>query len=148
MTEKKKNSGFTILEIMITSILITSIAALGLAVGFDVYRSSTLSAERDLLVSAMQKARNLAMDNVGESDHGLYIENDKHTIFQGSSYATRDEQYDLVIVNSPRFTSSGTVEFVFEELSGDGIKAGTTYLTDESGVTRSISVNSEGRITW
>jgi len=144
----KPNSGFTVLEIMIVVVMITAIASLGLTVGYDVYRSGTLSAERDIIVSSMQKARNFAITNVGESDHGIYLEDDKHTIFRGSSYATRDMSYDLEIVNSPRITSSGELEFVFEQLSGDGLMTGTTTITDDRGISRSISINEEGRINW
>ncbi len=142
------NAGFTLIEILITLVLITAIASLGLTVGYNVYRSTTLSAERDLMVSALEKARNLAMTNAGESDHGMYIEDNKHTIFRGSSYDSRDPDYDLEIVNSSRITSSGEAEFVFEELSGDGLLTGTTTLSDETGSSRSISVNEEGRINW
>jgi len=145
---KKSSAGFTILEIIITSALITAIASLGITVGLDVYRSSTLSAERDVMVSALQKTRNFAMTNIGESDHGLYIENNKHTIFRGSSYEARSTDYDIEIINSSRFTSSGTLEFVFEAVSGDGLVTGTTSLTDERGVVRTISVNEEGGIDW
>jgi len=142
------SAGFTILEIIITMTLISSIAALGVTVGIDVYRSGTLSAERDLVVSGLEKARSMAITNTGSSDHGLYIENNKHTIFRGNSYELRNPDYDVAVPNSPRITSTGTLEFVFEQLSGDGLISGTTTLVDETGVSRDISVNAEGRINW
>lgn len=144
----RHNSGFTVIEIIITITIITAISVLGATVGFDVYRSGTLSVERDLLVSSLEKARSFAMTNVGESSHGLYVEDNRHILFRGDSYPERNTDYDLEVVNSPKISSTGTVEFVFEQLSGDGIAHGTLTLTDDRGMSVSISVNEEGGINW
>lgn len=127
---------------------ITALASLGTVVGINVYRSGTLTAERDVIVSAFEKARNLAMSNVGESDHGIYLEDNRHTIFRGSSYASRNEDADIVIVNSSRIIATGTVEFVFEQVSGDALATGTLSIIDDRGVARNISVNEEGGLNW
>jgi len=142
------SNGITLIEVIIVVAMLSLIATLGLNIGIDVYRSSSLATERDLLISALERARNLAVTNVGGSSHGVYIENDQHTIFRGSSFATRDTTYDQTIENASLITATGTVEFVFEQLSGDGLAMGTITMTDDRGVSRNVSVNKEGGLDW
>jgi len=142
------NSGITLIEIIIVVVLISLIASLGLSIGIDVYRSSSLASEKDLFISALERARNLAVTNVGGSAHGVYIEDGEHTIFRGTSFASRDMTYDLTIDNTPLITATGTIEFVFEQLSGDGLATGTLTITDDRGVSRAITVNEEGGLDW
>jgi len=145
---RAQSEGITLIEVIIVVVLISFIASLGLSIGIDVYRSSSLAAERDLLISALERARNLAVTNVGGSAHGVYVEDDKHTIFRGASFASRDITYDLTIVNTSLVTATGTVEFVFEQLSGDGLATGTIMITDDRGVSRTVTVNKEGGLDW
>jgi len=144
----KPNSGFTVLEIIIALVISSAIAALGLNVGIDVYRSGSLSSDRDTLVSALEKARNRSVTNLGESTHGVYLEENKYTIFRGPSYASRDTEYDNELVSPPTVKATGTIEYVFEQLSGDGLFPGTTTLIDDRGSSLVITVNEEGRIDW
>ena len=144
----KPNPGFTLIEVVVVMALISGIAALGFNIGIDVYRSSSLGTERNLIVSSLEKARSLAVTNTGGSAYGLYIENNKHTIFRGTSFASRTADFDLEIENSSIITATGTTEFVFERLSGDGLASGTITLTDDTGLSRTITVNNEGGIDW
>jgi prepilin-type N-terminal cleavage/methylation domain-containing protein len=144
----KSNSGFTIIEVVIALVLGAAVAGLGLNAGIDVYRSSNLSSDRDTLISSLERARNRAMTNVGESSHGVFLENDKYTIFRGASYALRDSEFDEELVSPSTVQALGTFEYAFEQLNGDAILSGTTTLRDDRGVERVITVNPEGRIDW
>jgi len=144
----KSGAGFTLIEVIIVVVFISLVASLGLSIGIDVYRSSSLASEKDLIVSALERARSLATTNAGGMPHGVYIEDDKHTIFRGASFAARDTTFDQAIGNASLITATGTIEFVFEQLSGDGLATGTLTMTDDRGVSRTISVNEEGGLDW
>lgn len=143
-----RNKGFTLIELLIVVAIVIIISCLSLFVGLDFYKSHALSSEREVVVNILMKARNNALNNVNQSPHGVYIDSNGYTIFQGSSYAMRDMNYDEFIDINAVITSSGLQEIVFEQLSGDlTTPEGSINLTsNERSVT--ISLNNEGRINW
>ncbi|MDQ5954247.1 MAG: hypothetical protein QG583_175 [Patescibacteria group bacterium] len=155
---KDKQKGFTLIEMMIVIGIISIVGGLGLYFGFDSYRGYSAHSNRDLLVSTLQHARSQSISNVcfGNSSnpcedgkpHGVKILNDKYIIFQGSSFTSRDEDYDAEIEINPNTTYSGMNEIVFAQLSGDISTAGDITLTDTTGRISTISINNEGQVIW
>ncbi len=144
----RKPNGFTLIEMLIAVFILMIIASLGLFIGFDQYRSYSLSAERDTVVGLLQKARNQSMNNINEAAHGVEILSGSYVVFQGNSYATRTAAYDQILPKSLAVTTSGTSEFVFKQLRGD-MSVGIGSMTISNGVkTLTVSLNSEGRINW
>lgn len=139
--------GFTLIEFLISVAIIFSISSLGLFIGMDFYKSSSLNSERHIAISILQKARNLSMANINEVKHGIYLDADKYTIFQGENYSSRDPAYDEIININPMITKSGLQEVVFEQLTGKPSAIGNIIL---SNIIRSIaiSIENEGRINW
>ena len=139
--------GFTIIEFLISVAIIFSIGALGLFISLDFYKSSNLNSERQTAISILQKVRNLSMANINETKHGIYLDTDKYTIFQGENYSSRNPIYDEIIYISPMITKSGLQEVVFEQLTGKPSAVGNIVLSNQ---TRSItiSIENEGKINW
>lgn len=140
--------GFSLIELLIVIAIIVVISGLGLFVGLDFYKTYALNSERDIVTSVLMKARNRAANNLNESPHGLYIDSNGYTIFQGISYALRDQSHDEPIKRNNAVNVSGLQEVVFEQLSGN-------LTTTEGEITLSngarsiiISLNNEGRINW
>jgi prepilin-type N-terminal cleavage/methylation domain-containing protein len=139
--------GFTIYEVLIALAILTGLASLGLFVSFDFYKSYAFYSERNIVIGIIQKARSQSLANINESKHGLYLENDRYTIFQGENYASRNPVYDEIIQANPLVVNSGLREVVFDQLSGNPSAAGTIVLND--GIrSLTISVENEGRINW
>lgn len=145
--------GFTMIELLIVFALVAIAGAFALFVSMDTLRASTLRSDRNLYVSALQRARAQAMNNIcasaGCADgkaHGVKIESDgRFIIFEGASFASRDQTLDSVF----RFTTATTTdlaEVVFAQLSGNSANA-TIHLSGE-GHTSDISVSTDGRISW
>jgi prepilin-type N-terminal cleavage/methylation domain-containing protein len=140
--------GFTLIEIILVIAIITILGSFGLVVGMDAYRGYSYRSERNVFVSALQKARIAAMTNINEAKHGVHVDAaaKTYTIFQGNDYGTRTQALDQVITASGAVTFSGVTDVVFDQLSGM-TTAGTVTIAD--GVrTTVISLNNEGQISW
>ena len=140
--------GFSLIELLVVVAIIVVISGLGLFVGLDFYKTYALSSERDIVIGILMKARNRAANNFNESGHGIYINSDGYTVFQGSSYASRNQTYDELIKRINSVTSSGLQEIVFEQLTGNLTTSAGDVMLSNGVKSINISLNSEGRINW
>jgi len=140
-----QDKGITLIETIIVVAILAIIVSLGLFVSFGFYKSHSLNADQNNLASALRKARSLAINNFYQTGHGVFIDANSYTFFQGASYVSRQQQYDQIFNVSPGTRLSGLQEIVFQQLSGDVNASGTIILTNEE-LNRAISINNEGRI--
>ena len=147
--------GFTLIECLIVVAIMTTVAAGGLLLSMDSYRGYSFRNDRDSLISLLQHARAQAIGNVclgdvcmAGADHGVAIKTDRYVLFQGSSYATRDVEQDIVVPSSPNSDKVGLEEVVFSALSGDPLQTGEISLMDVSVQGSIITIGDEGQITW
>src|SRR4030042_64151 len=98
---KKLGGGFTLIEIMVVISLLAIISTLVVFVNFSVWHSYNFRGESNLLISVLQKARSQSINNIclgsGCTDgrsHGVYVQSDKYTIFQGDDWDHRDAAMD------------------------------------------------------
>ena len=159
--------GFTLIEVMIVIALIIIIASIGFFFSLDSYRSYYFHSDRDILVSALQRARAEAVGNTcgGPSctdgkPHGVAIRPADHpnsyVLFQTENtasprYASRtaeDKNMDILLDANPNVAIGGVTEIVFTQLSANANPYGSISLTDSTGRTSTISVNNAGQIIW
>ncbi len=149
---------FTLLEILVVMGLVLMVVAFGLIVSFDDYRGFTFRNERDIVVNVIQKARGQAINNMcfgtGCTDgkpHGVYFGTPgQYTIFQGTTYATRDTAVDEIIkAKSGAAILSGMTSVVFNRLRADTLTTGGSTLTvSQQGRDSVITIEEEGRVWW
>ena len=151
---KKLNLGFTLIEILVVLGIITIVGSMSMIMGVDDYRRQLFRSDRDVLITALQHARSQAVSSIclgtgctGGKPHGVYIGPDSYVMFQGTSYATRDMDVDIVIDADGSTLQGGISEVVFEQLSGDALLNGDIMLTNGER-TSVITVGSEGQIIW
>lgn len=148
--------GFTILEILVVIGLLSVISSFALIVGMDSYRSYSFRADRDTLVSLLQRARSQSVNNLcigsgsctGGRPHGLAIFPDSYVLFQGSSYALRDTAADERIPASTAILRTGLSEVVFAQLSGSAAPSGDITLKGGNGQISTTTISSVGQIVW
>jgi len=142
----KRPNGFTFIEVSVVIAIFAIFAALGLPLASNMYEDFMLVSERDQLLSVMRKARNMSIINKNSSDHGVHIASDSLTVFEGLSYAARDQDKDEEF---PRFSSVNTVgpqEVVFQVFSGR--TTSTSFSLSNSTKTIKVFINEEGNIDW
>lgn len=146
--------GFTFFEILVTMGIFIMVGGFALFVSMETYRGASFRSDRDLLVSALQRARAQAMNNTcfgagcadGEA-HGVHIQSDKYVIFQGNAYDSSDPNnaaFDSTITTTK---TPATLDILFSQLSGNSAPA-TVTLTDAAGHASAVSVSVEGQISW
>lgn len=144
---ENKNCGLTFIEIIIVIAILTILASLGLIFGIDFYKNYGLDAERNIVLSILQKSRGQAQNNINQSPHGIYFQSDNYVLFQGASYTSRNSIYDQIIPKNPAINVSGLSEIVFEQLNGRPQIIGDIVL-DNAKRSLTISINNEGGINW
>ncbi|HVV39079.1 MAG TPA: prepilin-type N-terminal cleavage/methylation domain-containing protein [Candidatus Paceibacterota bacterium] len=155
---RQSSRGFTLIEIVVVMGLLAVVGGVTLIVSMDSFRGYTFRSEVSTLTAVLQKARSQAVNNMcfgagctNGKPHGIHIEGNTYTIFQGASYAARDQAQDEMITpQSKAVTLSGITDVVFTELSGAAATlpsgAPAIILSDNAGKTSSVSINAEGRI--
>jgi len=152
----RKNSGLTMIEIMVVIGLFAVLISLGLLMSMDVWRGASVQSEQDVLLSLLYKARSRAVANINEHDHGLYIDEDnmKYVIFEGSSYAgalsttsfDMSGQFSFEDGSLGDTCDSDSCEVVF--LARTGETDGESFRMTGQSKTREFKINEEGGIEW
>jgi prepilin-type N-terminal cleavage/methylation domain-containing protein len=138
----KNQSGFTMLEVLVVLSIFGALIMMGLFFDFTFYRGTAFSTDVDAFASILQRARAKAINNINESNHGVYIDADNYELFEGDSYATA---IDTQSISRSSEISFSHTEFVFSQLSGDSNFEGDIIITG-FGKTAVISMNNEGLI--
>lgn len=156
--------GFTLIELVIVVGLLAIIGSFTLVLSFNSYKGYLYRTDRDVLVAALQHARALAIGNVCSGTttnctdgraHGVAIRPVDHpesyVIFQGPSYANRDQAVDSELDSAPTTVFPGGTdlsEVVFKQLSGSATTSGTITMTDDAGRSSVITIGPDGQISW
>ena len=158
MNKIKYQNGFTLIEMLIVIGLIMFIAAMYLFVDMNTYRGDAFRAEMSIIGVTLQTARAESMNNVNQNKHGVAFYPtgvDGYVLFEGNSYSTRDQTKDEVTNASYKINFPSTpTEIVFEQLSGNALynniyfDGDISLLDTERNLSKVISINHEGRISW
>ena len=144
--ELKSNSAFTLAEVLITLGILGIIIAATAPFTFQFYYRYQLDSDRTTFVSILREARTMSMSGIGGTDHGIHIASSQFTLFEGSSYATRNTSKDQTYDRFEAVAVTGQSEIVFRSLNG---KSASVSFTLDNGAKKSkIYVNTEGRIDW
>lgn len=138
--------GFTLIEILVVTVLMAMIFSLGFFVSFNSYKRYISSSEKEMLVTLLYKARNMAQNNVNGTSHGVHIDPSRYVLFQGTSY-NQNELSNQIFEKSAAIAVSGLLEVIFEPLSGNPNTTGVITIAHDV-ETKTITILNEGRIDW
>lgn len=152
-----KNSiqkGFTYIELLVVVALFGIILSFGMVMNLGSVARSGVLQERDLFVSLLLTgARAQALANVGNTSHGIHIDNAQHRyiLFEGDNYSEGAAHNRITPFTSEHITithSADAENVLFERLSGD-VHEGAGILTiSGNGVTQQIIITDVGQIDW
>ncbi|MFQ6049790.1 MAG: Tfp pilus assembly protein FimT/FimU [Candidatus Paceibacterales bacterium] len=137
--------GLALIEILLVVGILAVLVTLTLPLTLDFYKSQQLNIHTQGVIQALRRAQLKAMSVENSSIFGVYLVDDNYTLFKGSSYATRDVQYDAVSDLPQIINISGLSEIVFSKFEGIPSATGTIILSN-NGDSQTISINEIGRI--
>lgn len=140
--------------------LILVIALLGIAVGFSILYHQTSQVRADVnsqtstLVSYMRLAQTKAMSGKNNTSHGIHLESDAYTLFEGASYSPSDP--DNIVMSLPSTIAIQTIalngggsDVIFSPPHGETTTYGSFDMTSgQINKTLPITISSFGTITY
>lgn len=121
---------------------------LGLVMGFDTLKNYARRSEREVVVTVLTKARSRAMNNIGQSPHGVCLDASDYVIFRGTQYragVSPQEKIPGNLRSSPfglPACDSGAI--IFSQLAGTTSPA--IVRITEGGIVSVVEINAQGRI--
>jgi len=140
--------GFSLLEILLSLALFAVLFGVGAPLLSGAYADFSLRSEEARFVNFLRRAEHFAFSNVGESPHGVSLQPDSFVLFRGSSYVSRESEYDEVYERSSRLSFSGPSEIIFSQRSGFPLAASDWLLTQGDIQVGNVRVNAYGAIFW
>lgn len=140
--------GFTLLEMIMVVMLIALLFGMATTVYYSTYQRNDLDIAAITTVQGLRNTQARARSAQGSGAHGVYVQSSSITLFQGSSYATRDTAYDEVYEIPATITIAGTQEIVFSGLNGKPQVTGSLVLTAANNESRTITINDYGVIDY
>jgi type II secretory pathway pseudopilin PulG len=141
----EKESGFTIVELILVIGLILTLGGFMLSFGLGFYRSQVLEDATARINTVLREAQGKAFYEKRDASFGVRFKPDSYIFFQGESFSGRVSELDLTYDLPEPVSISGPDEVVFTQGSGTSTFSGV--LTLKLGVKkREIEINSEGKI--
>ncbi len=145
--------GLTLVEILV----VLGISAVLVVASLPIYSNLQSSAQVDesttQLIQTLRTARQRSIARLNGVEHGIYIlqtaEEDAYILYQGGSYAGRNQDYDRVVTLDAGInltTTFGGNEVHFAGGTGTPNATGTIMLSHPSEGAKQILVNSIGTI--
>ncbi len=143
----KNKKAFTLVEILLSLALLVTLISFSVPFYQSFQFRNSLEATVDETARAIRNAQIFAQENKNDSEWGIRLDNGNVTLFQGSSYATRNTTYDQLYPISSQINITGLTEFYFERETGDTSTTGTITFTVNTEV-REIEINEKGVLTF
>lgn len=133
------------MELVVVMGIVAIIGLATLPMGINFIRRQNLDDTTDMVVSLLRQAHTQTVLKKYDAAYGVKLLSDSYVLFQGSSYNSRVQSYDLVTPVSGSISFSGITEIVFEQYTGLPNVDGVIMITSGS-ETRSIDINEQGTV--
>lgn len=137
--------GFTLFEIIIVMSLAVLLAIIAVPLSMNLFRSQQLMTTTGTVLSTLRHARSQAVFQKNDSSFGVKFLPESYVLFQGSSYATRVQDEDVLFLIPATVSVSGISEVVFAQRTGMPNTTGTILIMAGT-ASRSVNINQQGII--
>lgn len=144
---KKIKSGFTLYEILLSIALVLALVTLAVPVYQSFITENNLETAIDQSSRALRNAQIYAQQIRNDSEWGVRIDEGLVTVFMGTSYASRDSDFDIVYDIATEIELSGINEIYYEKVSGEPSGTGTITFQAGSNISE-IVINEKGGLTF
>lgn len=142
-----RQAGFTLIEMLLTAGVLTVIAAMAIPLYLSLSKRNDLDAAVTVLAQDLYQAQNASRAQERDSGWGVAVNGQVITLFSGTSYATRNSNYDVNYTVPANISLSGGPQIVYSKLYGLPTSTGTFNLTS-AGQTKTVTVNSKGMVEY
>jgi prepilin-type N-terminal cleavage/methylation domain-containing protein len=143
MAKLQRRAGFTLIEVMLTMSLLAILAVLSSPFYGRFIFSQEAPVVSDELRGSFAKAQLYSMAGKNASQWGVAMNGGNIILFQGSSFASRNQNFDEIFPVHSRVTVSGLSEVVFARSTGRPESRPTITIAG-NGATETLTMNSEG----
>lgn len=148
LKKNQNNSGFTLLEVLLSVAIIALITGIGIPIYQSFQTRNDLDIAANTIAQSLRRAQSLSQASDSDISWGLRVQNGSIVLFQGSSYGTRDTTFDEIFDLPQSITPSGVSEIVYSKFFGEPQAIGTITLISDTNETRTITINAKGTITY
>jgi type II secretory pathway pseudopilin PulG len=142
--------GFTTIELLVViGIMVITVAAV-LPMYSNLQVTAQLNETNSQIAQTLRIAKEESMSRLNNANHGVKFFSGSFVLYQGTSYALRDNSYDRTVTLEPVLSITTTLvgdEINFTRASGLPDTTGTTTLTHMVNGTRHVFINSYGTVT-
>lgn len=139
--------GFTLIELMLSVGVIAILLMITVPVMQRYLARSDMDVLTNVIVQDLYRAQSLARAGENNASWGVYVQNGSITLFQGASYATRNQVKDELYTISSGVQVTGKNEYNFTIFTGNPVSSGSTTLTNNSDV-KVVSVSARGVVDY
>lgn len=137
-------TGFSLIEIITTLAIFSIIITASVATFNETKNRTVLQDAQATVIHALEQARSRATNGVGNSKHGVHIEEKKVVSFEGDQYIAGNG--DEKILPFAVSTNQSDLTIIFNRLSAQPDTGATIILNHISGITETITITPEGII--
>lgn len=142
-----KSKGFTLLEMLLSVVVIAILAGFSLPVFRTMLTKNDLDVATVTVVQTLRRAQTQSLAVDGDTTWGVKVQSGSITLFKGASYTTRDSNFDETFEIPTAITTGGVSEIVFSRLLGQAQTTGTiTLATDNDN--SSVTINDKGMVSY
>ena len=141
--------GFVLTELLIALAILLLIGAAATPLYSRLYVGTQLSSSRSDLSQTLSTARTRARARLNDASHGVYLQAQSYTLYQGSSYASRTTAYDQTIALDSALTLStapSVTDLVFSKGLARPSATTTITLTHDVHGTATITIDALGTV--
>lgn len=143
-----RQSGFTLIEVLLSVAIISLLVGMSLPVYESYVRRNDLDITAQSIVAMFRRASTYARGANEDSAWSVRVENTKATLYQGIDFVNRDTATDEVILLPSSVTSSFIGDLQFSKLNATPSVTGSMILSSTTNDTRVISVNAKGMVDY
>jgi len=144
----KDSRGFTLLEVLLSTGIITVLVGLSLPVYQSFQNRNDLDIAADSITLLLRRAQVYAEGMNQDSAWGVEIQSGVATLFKGTSFAARNTAYDEPVDISEAIAVSGLGEVLFSKFSATPNTTGSVTLTSINNDIRTIAINAKGTVSY